>query len=497
FQEGLARNPKDADLYYGLARAYEPTDSAQMLQAVRSALECNSNHIASILLLADHAIDSEDYTGAARLLERARAVNPVHAEAWAYVAVLGRLQNKPELERRAFSEALRLWPTNPRVPHLIGCKLSRKYRFAEGAEFQRLALKFDSRFLPAKAQLAEDLLRLGEEDEGWQLARQVHEQDGYNVTALNLVTLRDTLGRFAVISNEYFVVRMPAEEAKVYGMCVLGVLEKAREVLCGRYKVDLRKPVKVEIFSHQSDFAVRTFGLPENQGFLGVCFGPVITANSPAARPGRPFNWEAMLWHELCHAVTLQITGNKMPRWLSEGLSVYEERLANRAWGEKMNPRYREMILGGELVPLSGLSGAFLAPKSPVHLQFAYYESSLAVEFLVGRFGFESLLGVLRDVGEGVEIDAALALRMAPLKELETDFERYARAQAGEYGGGLGWERPPRDVLERGPDSEEWREWERKRPGNYWVLMERAGRAMEAKQWEEAKTLLKMVVERC
>ena len=41
------------------------------------------------------------------------------------------------------------------------------------------------------------------------------------------------------------------------------------------------------------------------------------------------------------------------------------------------------MILGDELTPLSQLSSAFLAAKTPLHLQFAYFESALAVEFLV------------------------------------------------------------------------------------------------------------------
>ena len=45
------------------------------------------------------------------------------------------------------------------------------------------------------------------------------------------------------------------------------------------------------------------------------------------------------------------------------------------------------MILGDSFTPLSQLSSAFLAPKSPLHLQFAYFESALAVEFLVERFG--------------------------------------------------------------------------------------------------------------
>src|SRR5262249_18789822 len=131
--------------------------------------------------------------------------------------------------------------------------------------------------------------------------------------------------------------------------------------------------------------------MPGNAGFLGVCFGNVVTANSPAAQVGHAVNWEAVLWHEFCHVVTLQLTRNKMPRWLSEGISVYEELQANPVWGQRMTPRYREMVLGKDLTPVGDLSAAFLTARSDLHMQFAYYESALVVEFLVERYGLESL----------------------------------------------------------------------------------------------------------
>ena len=80
-----------------------------------------------------------------------------------------------------------------------------------------------------------------------------------------------------------------------------------------------------------------------------------------------------------------------------------------------MTPQYRRMILEGELTPVSKLSGAFLNPASSEHLQFAYYESSMVVKFLVERgfpvgdkfekvvsplalwFGFVELFGEDRD----------------------------------------------------------------------------------------------------
>src|SRR5262249_11388957 len=160
-------------------------------------------------------------------------------------------------------------------------------------------------------------------------------------------------------------------------------------------------------------------------GYLGVCFGSVVTANSPAAHAGSAVNWQSVLWHEFCHVVTLQLTRNKMPRWLSEGISVYEERQANSSWGQRMNPRYREMVLGDELTPLSKLSGAFISPRSDLHLQFAYYESSLVVEFLVQRFGIEKLKAILRDLGEGTEINQAIAKQTLPMETLETEFEAF------------------------------------------------------------------------
>ena len=129
---------------------------------------------------------------------------------------------------------------------------------------------------------------MGEETEGWRLADEVQRADGYDVAANNLVTLRDVLGKFQTLTNEHFVLRMHPREAALYGRRALELLERARTRLCLSYGIEFSKPVLVEMFHEEKDFAVRTFGMPENDGFLGVCFGHVITANSPGARPGRP-----------------------------------------------------------------------------------------------------------------------------------------------------------------------------------------------------------------
>jgi hypothetical protein len=517
FQEGLTQLPDDPDLLYGLATAYAPSDPALATETIAAALERNSNHVASLLLVAGNAINAEAFPKADEFLDRAFAINRWNPEAWSYRAVLATLQNLPADAATAQTNALKFWPTNPRVPHLIGLKLSQQYRFAEGSVFQRQALSFDPAFLEAKVQLAQDLLRLGDEAEGWRLADEVQQADNYNVTANNLMALHDAMLKFQVLTNEHFQMRMATNEAALYGSRALELLSEARGTLAPKYGSSLTRPTLVEVFPNQSDFAVRTFAMPQNDGFLGVCFGNVITANSPAAYAGHPFNWEAMLWHEFGHVITLNLTHNKMPRWLSEGISVYEERQHNPAWGENLTPRYREMILDGDLKPIGKLSEAFMSPPTGEHLQFAYYQSSLVVQFVIERFGFTNLVAILRDLGDGAEINQAIAKHTVALATLEKDFEAYARKLALNLGPQLDWERPqlrdretsararvepltppsPSTVQSIRSGGFDWATWAKARPTNFYALLAQAQELMEKKAWAEAKPGLQKLVELC
>lgn len=493
FDEGLKQLPEDPDLLAGRAIAYENSDREVAMTSLEAARKQNPRHVPTLLQYVDHHIDAEAYDEANKVIEQILEVNSTHPEAWAYRAVIAHLKNDALGERFARERALSTWPTNPRVDNLIGEKLSAKYRFAEGAAAQRRALAFDPNYLAASAKLATDLLRLGETEEGWKLAQSVHERDDYDVEAFNLVTLRDTMNKYAALQDEDFVIRMAAPEVAVYGPRVLALLRRAKAALVSKYGVELAKPTYIEIFADQKDFAVRTFGLPDVSGFLGVCFGRVVTANSPATSSSAT-NWESVLWHEYCHVVTLQMTRNKMPRWLSEGISVYEERQANPSWGMRIDPKYREMMLGDDLVPVGKLSAAFLSPKSPRHLQFAYLQSSLVVEFIIGKFGIEKVRGILTDLRNGTEINAALAKNTAPLEQLEAEFKIYAHEKAKALAPEMNWEKPDPDLLL--PEGAlELAAWERKHPNNYYLLRLKAQKAMEAQKWEEAKVPLQRLVE--
>ena len=118
----------------------------------------------------------------------------------------------------------------------------------------------------------------------------------------------------------------------------------ALSTLGARYGLTPKGPILIEIFPRHDDFAVRNLGLPGMIGALGACFGRVVTLDSPRARPPGSFNWQATLWHELTHVVTLQLSKQRVPRWLTEGISEYEEQRARPEWGRQMQVQFAEAL---------------------------------------------------------------------------------------------------------------------------------------------------------
>ena len=501
FQKALAIEAENADILYGIARAFAPSDAGKADAAIQQALEHNPSHVPSMLFIAENLIDGERYDEADKWLTRAENVNPEFWRLWALRAVIAHLRADHEREGFCRKVALGWEALNPDIDYEIGRKLSRHYRFDDAVAYQRRALKMNENYLPAKSQLGQDLLRLGQTDEGWLLINDVAKRDGYNVVTHNLLKLNQNLSRFASLEADGILVRMDAREAEIYGPQVLELLTEARQVLCAKYEHDLRTPVTVEIFPTQADFAIRTFGLPGGEGFLGVCFGNVITANSPASQATTPANWQSVLWHEFCHVVTLQKTNNKMPRWLSEGISVYEELQRNAAWGDTLSSGYREMILGDDLTPVSKLSSAFLKPKSGMHLQFAYYESALVVEYLVEKYGQETVSRILVDLSVGMPINDSLQRYTGSIAALDAEFTEWIRDRATKTGESLDWTKPDLGAEDNPVTGQPaispvealafWRE----HPNNYYALQVVANVYIQQEKWEAAVGPLKQLIE--
>jgi tetratricopeptide (TPR) repeat protein len=199
---------------------------------------------------------------------------------------------------------------------------------------------------------------------------------------------------------------MHREEAPVLREYALPLAKDAFKTLSARYNFTPSGPIFVEIFPDHDDFAVRNLGLPGMIGALGACFGHVVTMDSPKARskPGE-FSWEATLWHELTHVITLQMSKQRIPRWLTEGISVYEEGRQRPEWGRDMEVTFARAMDKGKVLKLRDLNAGFTRPDT---ISLAYYEASLLVDHIVATKGQQALNTLVRAFADGVDSDAAL-----------------------------------------------------------------------------------------
>ena len=111
---------------------------------------------------------------------------------------------------------------------------------------------------------------------------------------------------------------------------VIALLDEARDRLGHKYGVTPGR-VLVELFPKLEDFSARSIGLPFIPA-LGVCFDNVVTVLSSKEKGLGKHSWGRTLWHEFGHVCTLARSKNRIPRWFTEGLSVYEESRGRPTW---------------------------------------------------------------------------------------------------------------------------------------------------------------------
>jgi len=421
FKSALQLDPSHAPALVGVARALGEENPPQAVAAAHAALKINASSVDALVFLAGAALDAGKRDEAKDLLKKALAVNPSSLDARALVAAIAYVEDRTSDFETEVKQVLAVAPTRGEVYRVTGDLAARNYRFDEAVALTRKAISLEPGNPRAQADLGLHLLRTGDEPGARTTLEASFKTDPFDVVTYNLLQMMDTLDTFVTLKEGDVILRLHKDEAPLLTEYALSLSRRALDTLAQRYKFKPQGPILIEIFPKHDDFAVRNLGLPGLIGALGVCFGRVVTMDSPRARPPGEFQWEATLWHELAHVVTLQMSKQRVPRWLTEGISVYEETLAKREWGRGMDVQYASMMNTGETLKLKDLNSAFTDPKT---VSLAYFQASLFVEHLVSRFGDEGLHKLLRAYGEGLEAEAALKSALATdFDQLQTSFD--------------------------------------------------------------------------
>jgi tetratricopeptide (TPR) repeat protein len=419
FRAALAADPEWVPAHVGLAHTLVDENPADAAGALAKALAIAPSSIPAHLLKAQLALDEGRREDARGALAKAIEINPHDLETRALLASVAYLEGRqPDFEAEA-ARALAINPTYGDLYRIAGDQAARSYRFDEAVTLVRRALEIEPDNTRAYAELGIHLLRTGDEEAARAALDRAFKADPFDVITYNLLGMFDTLAGFQTLTEGSITMRLHPEEADILREYAVPLAHEALATLSKRYDFTPKGPILIEVFPKHDDFAVRNVGLPGMIGALGACFGRVITMDSPRARPPGTFSWAATLWHEMAHVITLQMSAQRVPRWLSEGVSVFEEKRARPEWGRDMELTFVHALDRGRLLKLRDLNTGF---SNPELIGLTYYQASLLVEHMVAAHGEPALHRLLRAYGEGLETDAALE------KALSIDVDRLQKA---------------------------------------------------------------------
>ena len=395
YRDALKIDSNMPEAHLGLAKTTALTDPETSSKEIDTLLETNPNFIDAHLFIADAYISSTQYEKAEQEIAKATAVNPNSLEALSLLASMAFVRNnKAEFEKQvARVLAINSAYSTLYVTMADNCEKLRLYK--EAASFAREGLRLNPRDFTAMSMLGVNLLRLGDEEEGKATLEKAFSGDPFNVLNKNTLTLMDSFGNFDQFEIPNFKVKLHKKESAALRPYVTDLLERAYNTLSEKYHFKPEGPITFEMYPDHADFAVRTFGLPGIGGILGVTFGKVFVMDSPTSRKPDSFNWGSTLWHEFTHVVTLQMTDNHIPRWFSEGLSVYEERHGFPGWGDDLKLQYLGAIKAKKLLPIAQLDDGFMRPKYEEQVLVSYYQASILCDFIDMKFGFPAILKML------------------------------------------------------------------------------------------------------
>jgi tetratricopeptide (TPR) repeat protein len=429
FQAALQADGSWAPAHVGLARLLQDDDAGAAAAAANRAIEIDPQFVEPHLLLASLHLDADREDQAREELNKALAINPSSLEAHAMLGAMAYVRD----DRAGFDEqvakVLAINPSYGEVYRIAAEQAASHYRFEEAAALAQQGLGLDPNNTRASGDLGMHLMRTGDEAGARRSLEKAFRGDPFDKVTYNLLSLLDTLDQFVTVRDGDFMFRMQRDEAPVLREYALPLAKDALQTLSARYEFTPSGPLLVEIFPQHDDFAVRNLGLPGMIGALGACFGRVVTMDSPHARPPGTFSWEATLWHELTHVITLQMSKQRIPRWLTEGISVYEEGRKRSEWGRDMEVTFARAMNTDKVLKLRDLNAGFTKPDT---IALSYYEASLLVDHIVKTYGQPKLNELVRSFGDGIDTEAALKRTMnVSIDDLQTTFSAALEAQFG------------------------------------------------------------------
>lgn len=197
---------------------------------------------------------------------------------------------------------------------------------------------------------------------------------------------------------------------------VAEVLEQSYQRLGEIFRFTPGDKMRVEIFPTTASFypasSLSSRDI-EVSGAIGICKFNKIMLLSPR-NLARGYRWTDALSHEYIHYIIVQLSYNRAPIWLHEGIAKYFEsawRLPQGAWLDRRSESLLAHALRhNSFVGFKNMDPSLVKLDTTYQVQLAYAEASSAIDFIVQQRGAEGVLGVLQTLRQTRDGGAAEAV---------------------------------------------------------------------------------------
>ena len=483
FREALLYDENWLPAQLGLAQSLAEGFEGRARELLESILQEHPDNLQALLLMARIELELQNLPRARELLESASLQSEVQGfpslEIYALQAGANLLENKPMTEW--VDLALEYNPRYGDIYAIPAHFYIITYRYREAVDLYQRAVSIDPDLATAHRDLGINQLRINNVFAARFHLQQAYELDPFDAQTVNTLRLLDDIDdmRISVVDVPdpdnaediigRVLIRLDRDDADALEPYVVDLSIKAVQEFTQRYDFRLRKPMVVELYHDHDDFGVRTVSTP-GIGLLGVTFGYLTAMDSPKARAAGAFHWGSTLWHEIAHVFTLEATNHRLPRWFSEGLSVYEEWNTGPLKDRELSLDVLNAIKQGQLLPLANLDQGFVRPSYNGQVQVSYMQAGLVCDFIATRWGHETLVTMLNAFGNGAS--TADALEQALSEDYNTFDAEFAEHLQTRWGAVL-------DTLDE-----------------YTAVLRQLDRALQFEDWVSAEALARDLIRR-
>ncbi|HRR85128.1 MAG TPA: tetratricopeptide repeat protein [Phycisphaerae bacterium] len=433
FKAAIKINPNLAMAHVGLGTiALDQWDFEKAAEEAAAALKINPHSPDAHCLQARiHLLERKD-AEAVKAAAQALDTNPNHLEALGILAAARLLHGDKAGMQETVSRAEKVNPRNAIVPNEVASWLAMRNQFSEAEPLFKKAAELAPEWADPLTGLGMLYMETGDEAAARRVLDSSWKLDPFNEKTFHTLNLLDKLEKFGHEETEHFIVKSADGPESIIRPMVAAYAEEIYARVCDQYNYRPPRKTIIEVFPEHGSFAVRVTGRPFLHT-IGATTGPVIALDAPRSGPtSMTFNWPTVLRHEFVHTVTLAATGNRVPRWLTEGLAQREE---GRHWSWEWCQMLVMALRRGMLYDLNSIDWGFVRPKHHGGPMLAYAQSEWMVDYIIERHGqgaIGTMLAGFRDAARQDEI-VRNALGQSP-EAFMRDFTAWASKQAESWG---------------------------------------------------------------